>query len=67
MLAHSVNAPMLDVVGDGVARRQAGRQGVVSTWRRIGVVDMAVDLDESGGKSRENLPGGSFPALSRVK
>ena len=33
-------------------------------WHRIGVVDMAMDLDESRGKSREYLPGGSSPALS---
>lgn len=26
MFAHSVNAPMQDVIGDGVARRQAGRK-----------------------------------------
>ena len=26
MLVHSVNSPMQDVVGDGVARRQVGRK-----------------------------------------
>ena len=36
-------------------------------WHRIGVLDMAMDLDESRGKSREYLPVGSSPALSRVK
>ena len=35
-------------------------------WHRIGVVGMAMDLDESRGKSREYLPGGSSPALSLV-
>ena len=33
-------------------------------WHRIGVVDMAMDLDESRGESRENLPGGSSSALN---
>ena len=37
---------------------------VVIMWHRIGVVDMAIDLDESRGKSREYLPGGSSPALN---
>ncbi len=40
---------------------------VVIMWHRIGVLDMAMDLDESRGESRENLPGGSSPTLSRVK
>ena len=40
---------------------------VAIIWHRIGVLDMAMDLDESRGKSREYLPGGSSPALSRVK
>ena len=40
---------------------------VVIMWHRIGVLDMAMDLDESRGKSREYLPVGSSPALSRVK
>ena len=37
---------------------------VAVMWHRIGVLDMAMALDESRGKSREYLPGGSFPALS---
>ena len=39
---------------------------VAVMWRRIGVLDMAMDLDESRGKSREYLPVGSSPALSLV-
>ena len=40
---------------------------VAIIWHRIGVVDMAMALDESRGKRREYLPVGSSPALSRVK
>ena len=39
---------------------------VAIMWHRIGVLDMAMDLDKSRGKSREYLPGGSSPALSLV-
>ena len=33
---------------------------VAIMWHRIGVVDMAMALDESCGKSREYLPDGSL-------
>ena len=54
-------------VGDGVAGWQAGKQRVASTAQRLGLTDMATDLNGSCGESQEFLPDGFSTALKHVE